>query len=278
MPDLATPEPISASLEFEVASVRIIASKRTDTVVEVLPSNGAEDVDVKAAQQTQVDCSGGRLVVKGPKKRSPFGKHGSIDVTIALPAGSDIQGASQLGDLICEGVLGATRLGTGLGDIRVEQAGAVNLKTEQGDIRLDSAAGDAQVLGAGRIEIREIAGGATVKNANGETTIDEITGDLEATASNGRITVGVAHAGVDARSANGGIRVGEVARGKVELRTTAGDVEVGIRQGTAARLDVNTKIGSVHNSLEASEGPESSDETVEVTVRTGVGGVVIRRS
>ncbi|WP_137990785.1 DUF4097 family beta strand repeat-containing protein [Streptomyces vilmorinianum] len=278
MPSFETPEPITAIIEFEVGNVRIAASKRTDTVVEVLPSDGAEEVDVRVVQQTKVTYANGVLTVKGPKKRSPFGKYGSIDVTVELPAGSRLQAASPLGDYTCEGPLGECRVKTSLGDIRLDEAGVTNLRTSTGDIRVGRAVGDAEIHGMGRVEIGEIVGAATVKNGNGDTTIGEITGHLKATSSNGRITVGVAHASVEAKSANGAIRIDDVARGVMQLQTAAGDVEVGIRESTAAWLDVNSRIGTVRNSLGAAENPDTSDETVEIHARTGVGDIVIRRA
>ena len=61
------------------------------------------------------------------------------------------------------------------------------------------------------------------------------------------------------------------------LETQLGDLEVGIRDGTAAWLDVSTKAGKVHNALDAADAPEPSVETVEVRTRTSAGSVVIRR-
>lgn len=278
MPTFDTPEPISVILEFDIGSARIVAGKRTDTVVEVLPRDGADDADVRAAQQTKVTYSGGKLLVKGPRKRSLFGKSGALDVSIELPAGSDVQGTTPMADFTCEGRLGECRFKTSVGDIQIDEAGTVHLKTDHGDIRVNRAAGDAEVTGSGRVDVDRIGGKSTFKNTNGETTIGEVTGDLRANSSNGRISVGIAHAGVEAKSANGGIRIGEVARGQVVLQTAIGDLEVGIRESTAAWLDVNTRIGIVRNSLGPSDGPATSDETVEVRARTSVGDIVIHRA
>ncbi|MEV0373629.1 DUF4097 family beta strand repeat-containing protein [Streptomyces sp. NPDC050636] len=278
MPSFDTPEPISVTLEFDIGTARITASKRTDTVVEVLPSNGADDADVRAAQQTEVTCSGGRLLVKGPKKRSLFGKSGSVDVTVELPTDSDLLGVSPMADLICEGRLGECRLKTSLGTIRVEEAAAVNLRTGHGAISVDRVTGDAEVTGAGRIDIGDIAGAALVKNVNGESVIGEIAGDLKVSSSNGHIAVDIAHASVDAKCANGSIRIGGLERGRATLQAAAGDIEVGIREPTAAWLDVHTRVGSVRNSLGPAEAPGDSGDTVEVRARTGVGDIVIRRA
>ncbi|MFF9867112.1 DUF4097 domain-containing protein [Streptomyces sp. NPDC013953] len=278
MPSYETPAPITAVLEFEVGNVRLSASKRQDTVVDVLPSNAADDADVRAAQQTKVTYANGTLTLKGPKKRGLFGKHGSIDVTVDLPAGSRVRGNSPMGDYTGEGPLGECRIKTSLGDIRLDETSAVNLRTGHGDIRVDRAVGDAEIYGAGRVDLGEITGTATVKNGNGETAIDEITGVLKVSAANGRITVGIAHASVEAKSANGAITVQQVARGVIDLRTAVGDVEVGIRESTAAWLDVNSKFGTFRNALGAAEGPGASDETVEIHARTSVGDIVVRRA
>jgi hypothetical protein len=72
--------------------------------------------------------------------------------------------------------------------------------------------------------------------------------------SNGRISVGTALADVHAESANGGIRIGEVACGRVDLRAAAGELEVGVRESTAAWLDVSTRVGDVRNSRVPAEG------------------------
>lgn len=57
-----------------------------------------------------------------------------------------------------------------------------------------------------------------------------------------------------------------------------GDVEVGIRAGTAAWLDVSSGAGTVHNALDSASGPEQSDETVQIRAHTAYGDIVLRRS
>ncbi|MFB6817561.1 DUF4097 domain-containing protein [Streptomyces sp. NPDC056347] len=296
MPSFETPEPISATFELEVGTARVTAGKRTETVVEVLPRDGSDDNDVRAVQQTQVTCSDGRLTVRTPRKRSLFGKPGAIEVSVELPAGSEIRGTSGMGDLVCEGRFGSVTLKTSLGDIRVEEAAGADLRTDHGDIRLTRSAGDAEITGSGRIEIGTVTGAATVKNGNGATGIGEVTGALKcqaangdisvdtahghvtAKSANGRIEIGVAHDGVHAVASNGRILVGDVTRGRIELRTSVGDLEVGIHEGTAAWLDLNAKYGTVRSSLGSFEGPADSDETAEVHARTSAGDIVVRRA
>lgn len=167
---------------------------------------------------------------------------------------------------------------TSAGDIQLDETGSAQLRTTHGRVQVDRVAGNAEVTGSGRVAIGEVTGTATVKNLNGETVVGEVTGDLRVNSSNGRIVVGIAHAGVQAKSAHGDIRIDDVARGQVVLQTGAGDLEVGIRQATAAWLDINTGLGRVHNSLGAADGPTATDETLEVRARTGLGDITIRRA
>jgi hypothetical protein len=281
MPAFDTPEPISVAIDLVVGDARITASDRDDTVVEIRPSDGSHEPDVRAAEQTVVEYTAGRLLVKGPKQRGLglFGKVGSIDVTIGLPAGSRLQGDASVAAFRCVGLLGECRVKTVAGDIQFDHTGTLDLTTGAGAIAVDRVAGHAEVsTGSGRVRLREIDGTAVIKNSNGDSWVGEVVGDLRVNAANGDISVDHANAGITASTANGDVRIGEVVRGSASLKTAMGEIEIGIRAGTAARLDVSTQFGSVRNDMDTAEGPEPSDETVEVRARTSYGDIVIRRS
>jgi DUF4097 and DUF4098 domain-containing protein YvlB len=280
MPTFDTPEPISATIDVSVGDVRISAGDRSATVVEVRPSDASNDEDLKAAEQTRVEYANERLLVKAPKLRSwrIRSAGGSIDVSIELPEGSRVHGSGQLTDFHSDGRLGDCRIKTGLGQIRLDRVDTASLKTGIGDISVDRAAGHAEVTaGSGDVRVRELDVSAVIKNSNGDTRVGEAGGELRVGAANGSIVVDLAHAGVVAKSANGDVLLGEVARGSVVLETQLGDLEVGIREGTAAWLDVRATAGKVHNALDAVESPDPSADTVEVRARTSAGSVVIRR-
>lgn len=158
MPTFETPEPLSATVELEIGRARIVAGKRTDTVVEVTPSDPGDKLDVQAAEETKVTCAGGKLLVKGPKKRSLFGKIGAVDVTVELPAGSDLTGSTGLGEFIGEGRFGNCRLTTAAGDIQLDEAAAVRLKTSHGDVLVDRTTGETEIQGSGRVRVGRIEG------------------------------------------------------------------------------------------------------------------------
>jgi hypothetical protein len=280
MPTFTTPEPIGATIELALGNVRLMAGDRDTTVVEVLPSDASNDEDSRAADQTRVEFADDRLLVKAPRLRSwlAWTAGGSIDVTVELPVGSDVHGALGSADVHCSGRLGDCRFRTGVGHIRLERAKSVNLKSGSGDISVDHAAGHADVIaGSGDVRVRELGGTAVVKNSNGDTWIGIANDELRVRGANGDITVDRALAGVGAKSANGDVRLREVTRGSVVLETRVGDLEVGIPEGTSAWLDVSATAGTVHNALDAADGPDPSIETVSVRARTTMGEIVIRR-
>ena len=131
---------------------------------------------------------------------------------------------------------------------------------------------------SGRLSVRSVGGRAVLKNANGEVWIGDAAGDLRINTANGNISAGRATAPVTASTAMGDIRVGELVHGTVTLKSGAGRIEVGIRQGTAARLDLHTSYGRVVNELDTTGGPADSDDRAEVKARTGFGDILIHRS
>jgi hypothetical protein len=280
MPAFDTPGPLRATIEVPLGGVRISAGDRATTAVDVLPSDATNDDDRRAAELTRVEYANGHLVVKAPKPRVRLGRSsgGSVEVAVELPAGSRVQAFGQAADFDCDGALGDCRIVTGLGHIRLDSTAALNAQSGSGDIGVDRVTGSAEVkTGSGAVRIRELGGSAVIRNSNGDTWIGAAGGNLRLKAANGDVAVDVARASVVAKTANGDVRVGDVARGSVVLETHMGDVEVGIREGTAAWLDVNASAGRVHNALAAAEAPESSAEAVRVRARTSIGDIVIRR-
>ena len=281
MPEFDTPEPISVVIELAMAEVRVSASDRVDTVVEVRPSDPSRPADVTAADQVRVEYGGGTLRVKATgrwRSWSPFGYGGSVEVDIALPTGSHLKG-SAVGQIRCSGAVGDCQLKTSLGDINVEDAGAVTLSTSAGDIDLGRASRDAELVTAsGEIRAGEIDGAAEIKNSNGDIRAEEVMGDLRVNAANGDIVIERVRGALSAKTANGDIRVGAVGTGTVAAATGLGSVEIGVPDGIAAWLDLHTGYGQLHSALEASGPPGPRDRTVEIRARSGYGDITIRRA
>ena len=282
MPTFETPNPISVDLELGVGDVRIDAAERTDTVVEVRPTDPGKPGDVSAAEQTRIDYAGGRLVVRGPRgwrQWSPRSGGDSIDVQISLPEGSQLAADVAMAPLRSTGRLGDCRYKTGIGDIDVAEAADVALRTGAGNVTVDHAAGDlAASTGSGVVQIGAVDGSAVVKNSNRETRIGEVTGELRVKAANGSISVDRAHAAVAARTANGDVTLGSVGPGAVDAQTAFGRIEVGIADGLAAWLDLDTRFGRVINGLADVQRPDPGEATIEVRARTSYGDISVHRA
>ena len=280
MPTFPTPDPIWAAVEILSGDVRITAADRAETVVDVRPADPSDDHDVKTAEATHVECANGHLVVKTPQARSwlPRRGGGSIAVSIEMPTGSHLYGTAQSGDFQASGRIGDCRIKTGRGHVRLDEVAALSVKSAMGDVTVDHVTGDMQItLASGDVRVGEVDGAGIVKNASGDISVGVAHRDLNVKNASGDIAVDVADAAVAVKTAKGSIRTGDVARGSVVLETHQGDVEVGIRGGTAAWLDVNTSLGSVINELAASPAPGATEDKVEVRARTSVGDVLIRR-
>lgn len=279
MPKFDTPGPIAATIELALGDVRIIAGDRADTVVDVRPTDSSEDKDVRTAEQVQVSCSQGSLLVRGPKGWTPFSKIGSVDVVIELPVGSQIRADGAAVSFRSEGDLGDCRFKTAAGHLELDRIESLTLSTAAGHVAVGHVAGRAEVTThSGSVRITGIGGSAAIKNSNGASWIGLVTGDLKVRAANGDIAVDRAQDSVEARTANGAIRIGEIVRGEVSLETSMGDLEVGIREGTAAWLDVRSKFGHVHNSMTAADGQAAAGDKAEVRARTAFGDITVRRS
>ena len=280
MPVFTTPSPITVRLDLPVGAARIVAGDRTDTVVEVHPGSPGKKHDVEAAERTTVDFSGNRLVIRAPSpKSSLFGRSSSVRVTIELPAHSTIQADAQLTTFSTEGTLGDCRLTTG-GEVRLDRVGTLWLNSSLGDVAVEHADGDVEVTaGTGEVRISEITGGGVIRNSSGSCWVGRAGGDVRLNTASGNITVDRAGGGVEARTAFGEIRIGEVSRGRVKLETSAGEIEIGVRKGVAAWLDVSTGFGEVSSELDDVGEPTGDPaDTVEVRARSGYGNIRISRA
>ncbi|MBM9503231.1 DUF4097 family beta strand repeat-containing protein [Actinacidiphila acididurans] len=278
MPSFDTPEPISATARVGAGSIRFIAGDRLDTVVEVRPRNPKKDKDVRAAEQTEVGYASGVLTVR-TKQHYLVGPTGSVDVTVDLPAGSHVDVTGDWTQVLGEGRLGEVKVKTSSGDVRLDTTGPLQLKASHGSITVDRVEGMAEITtSSGSLRVGLVDGPAVLKNSHGTTTVGAATGELRVSGANGDIDIARAEDSVTATTAHGTLRVAEVAHGTVQLETSYGAIEIGIREGTAAWLDVSSGSGQVRNALTASETPRESEDTVKVRARTRHGNIDIRRA
>jgi hypothetical protein len=190
-----TPAPVSAVLDIAAGSIRLIAADRADTTVEVRPANASKSRDVKAAEEATVEygADGVLRINTAPAKHQILGASGTIEVTIQLPAGSDIVAKAASGE-----IRGVGRLG----DVAFEGA--------QGSVKLDEAASARLTLQAGDISVGRLTGPAEISTLKGGLHITEaVKGKVTLRTEHGEISVGAARgvsASLDAGTTYGRIR------------------------------------------------------------------------
>jgi DUF4097 and DUF4098 domain-containing protein YvlB len=160
----------------------------------------------------------------------------------------------------------------------MDKTGTLRVQIGAGRFILEESSGNVEVKTAGDITIGSVRGSVEVKNGTGKTTIDSVGGIVQVKSANGEVTIGDAGSDLTVKTSNGDIRIGEVARGSATIETAFGGLDIGIKEGTAAWIDANTKFGQVRNTLSPTENPDKKSEVVEVRARTGFGDVLIARS
>ena len=135
MPKFDTPQPITVTVEISAGSVRLVATDRDDTVVDVRPRDESRSNDVKAAEQVRVDFSNGTLLVSSQRGFS-FPRRGAVVVDIALPAGSRLNASAASANITADGRYTDCKFASASGDLVVGSvAGNLKADTASGGIR-----------------------------------------------------------------------------------------------------------------------------------------------
>jgi DUF4097 and DUF4098 domain-containing protein YvlB len=207
----------------------------------VTASHDAEDVEVHLA-------AGGRHLVVVPPGRH---RRQRVDVVIDLPVGSEVRIGCASADVTVDGRVSKAEITTASGAIRVDEVdGRTKLRTASGSVRAESVGGDLDVRTAsGSIDLGHVGGHSLVRTASGSITMGQTDGSVSATTASGSVAVGEAHTGA------------------VDLRSTSGRVEVGVRRGTLVWLDVTSVSGAVRSDLAADGTHAVAGNTPDLTVR-----------
>ena len=276
MPAFDTPGPIAATVVVGGARVRVAASDRTDTVVLVEPIDKTSRSDVKVASKTKVAFAGGQLSVKTTVSGD---KNGSVVITIDLPAGSSLVAYLAHSSVQADGSFGECELHMASGRVQLDRISALQANIAAGEVTIGHIAERANIDGAAfAMRIGEVEDTVKLSGSGGQTWIGHASADLDLSSGHGGFDIDRADGSVTARTGDGAIRIGRLTRGQAELMNGSGNIEVGISEGTAARVDAHSERGSVRNSVPSRENPGPSDSKVTVHARTRHGDIIIQRA
>ena len=218
--------------------------------------SGSVRIDTHETSETRVELSGpneeearielrrNEIVVEVERKKL-FGSRGDWRVVVTAPDGAQAE-------------------------VQVASAD-VEARGRFGDVSVDSASGDVSV---GRVD-----GRFEVNTASGDVDVDFVGGDARVNSASGDVTVGEAEHDVRVRTASGDVALRSVLRGRVDVQSASGDVQVGIRQGSSVYIDASSMSGDMSSEMEVSDTPpESGAPSVDFRARTMSGDVTVRRA
>jgi DUF4097 and DUF4098 domain-containing protein YvlB len=254
-----TPDPISVRVEAGAGSVRLEATERTDTAVQVRPHDETSDADVWAAEHVRVDFRDGRLTVSAPRRARHRGR--AVQIDIALPSRSRLHATLASAGLRAEGEYS---------DVRLATAG--------GDVDIDAVTGKLKAATAsGAIAVQKMDGYASISTSSGSVRVETLDGELKFKAASGSLSIDTMRGAAKSRTASGSVIIESAMRGVVAAHTSSGEVALGVPEGTAVRFDIVTGSGTVTNRLHPVDGPDDDDQTLVLQVRSGSGDVHIHR-
>ena len=285
MPTFDTPEPITVTVELSVGDLRIVASERTDTTVDVRPSNSREE-----GRRRRRSANPRRV------RRRPVADQGATRRVAALHAARRTR-VDRRRDRVA-GRFGAARRRCGrrasqppVASVNATSRSAPAASTSPTRDRCSSrrAAGDITV---GRVARRCRAHDQLRRVACRPDRRDRRVQELQR-----------GHADRRGRRRPSGERgqrrhrrrprAGDVLSPRPRTATCAsakwrvapsrretarGRVDIGVAEGVAAWLDLETSFGNVQNCLDAAAQPEAGEDTVEVRARTAFGDITVRRA
>lgn len=263
----------------QIGRLDVIASDRSGILVLVRPSNTGRAGDRSAAEATRVDRVGDTVTVTGPSRLALFGPGDSIDVVIEVPAATAVVAEVTYGTLQVSGWVGPARLSAPYGEVTVEHVERLELRSGHGDLRVDQVDGNADVVNkSGTVRLGQVGGALHLKGSATDLRVEDVAGPADVSTSSGSVEIGTVGGALSVKSAYGTVRVRELVRSSARIEGSYGNVEVGVRPGTAVWLDTSSQYGTVRTDLAADAGPAAGEESLELRIHTGYGNIIVRRT
>jgi putative adhesin len=216
-----------------------------------------ESSPTAAIDETRIDLTGGRLVVRTPKTLPLRGI--PLAVTVRAPAGSHVTGRSGTAAFTVTGPAGRLDVSSGSGDIAADRGdGSAAISTGSGTVRLGPMLGGLRArTGSGDMEVSSVAGPTSLHTGTGDVWLGAVAGD------------------VMARTGSGDLTVADAGSGRIELITGTGEIRVGIRQGVTAEVDLTSGTAKATSELEVQREKPSGEVAVQLRGRTGAGMAIV---
>ncbi len=108
-----------------------------------------------------------------------FGDAGSIELTVAVPAGMHLDIDDSSGSIVVSGTRGNVSIDDSSGSVTISDAGTVDIEDSSGSVEVSGATGDVLIDdGSGSITVETVAGSVRVGDGSGSIRITDVEGDV----------------------------------------------------------------------------------------------------
>lgn len=240
--------PAKLFVEFGKGNLEVQATDTDETVVEI---------DGDDAESLVVEQSGDTINIVDPHK-GPFSRSRRYDISVTVPARSQLRARTGTADIATQGVLRAAWLQTGSGDIRIDRV------TEE--FQVESGSGD--------IEADTLDGRASIKSGSGDIRIGTVH-DLHTKTGSGTVEIDEVEGDVSHSTGAGDFAIHSVSAGRISVKGASSDVRIGIPNGTPVWTDVNTVTGRCTSTVESTGAPAAGEPYVELRTTTVSGDITL---
>jgi DUF4097 and DUF4098 domain-containing protein YvlB len=274
-----TPNPVRLSVQNESGIVAVAAEARDTTHVVVrADSPAAEDL----VERTVVECRRDQVVVKVPRQGKGFFRQSGVTVEVRLPERSDVTIATASADIDVTGIVGTADLTTASGDVTTDDvSGEVRTKTASGNVTLGNVDGELRMSTAsGNLRCSGVGNRASFSSASGDVEIGLAQERVDVKTTSGNARLGELADGAEVVNVSGDVRVLSLSAGTLRVRSVSGDISVGVAEGVALHVDVETMSGRVHSEIPIDDAPTAghSGRSAELSVRTLSGDIEMERA
>jgi hypothetical protein len=274
-----TPNPPRLRIEFRAGTVDITTGDVAETTVDLQPRHDSKALrDAVAA--TVIEQRGDEVVVLVPNRFGGLlGRSPDLALSVTAPHDSALAIDSGSATITAVGRYGTATVASGSGDVELgELVDSARVRSGSGRVRIDSVAKDLQVgTGSGDIVVGVVSGAGIVQSGSGDVRIVTGGAALEVKTGSGDVSIGTAPADVRVRTGSGDIAIEAVTGGDVRAKAASGDIHAGVRDGTAAWLDVRTTSGRISSDLESGGAPNGDELRAHLRLETVSGDIELVR-
>lgn len=232
--------------------------------VTIEPNAGDDVVEgsIETNDEQHLELVDVRMSTTGLRLSFPRELHREAALHLRLRVADGLEYAIIVGsaDVTARAAIGRSKITSGSGDIYLGHANDLDCSTGSGNIFVETAAGRSARLVSG----------------SGDIAVDEAHCPVSAKSGSGEVTVNRAHHHhVQAKSGSGDIAVNRTG-GSLDLRTASGSVAVGIADGMAAWLDLDSGTGEIRISLDSTAQPPPHEPYASVRARTASGDITVQ--